>query len=98
MLLLYGGFYAATDGMIAAMASAVFPAHLRTTGLAILGTSDGPRTTCSAAVGWGATGNRWGPSTTSQVFMIGLVVAFLVGVVLLRPGRTPVDGRPRSAA
>ncbi len=40
MLLLYGGFYAATDGIVIAMASAVLPRHLRTTGLAILGTAD----------------------------------------------------------
>ena len=59
MLLLYGGFYAATDGILTAMASAVLPRHLRTTGLAMLGTSVALVHLVSA-VGWGAIWQHWG--------------------------------------
>jgi len=44
-----------------------------------------------AAVTWGVLYDRWGPSTTTEVFMVGLVVAFLVGIALLRPGRDRSD-------
>ncbi len=88
MLLLYGGFYAATDGIIIAMASAVLPRHLRTTGLAILGTSIAVAHLLSA-VGWGAIWERWGAGTASHVFMAGLVASILLGVALLRPTRNP---------
>jgi MFS family permease len=38
-LLLFGAYYAATDGVLAAMASAVLPPALRSSGLALLGTA-----------------------------------------------------------
>jgi hypothetical protein len=88
LLLLYGGFYAATDGIVIAMASAVLPRHLRTTGLAILGTSIAVAHLLSA-VGWGAIWERWGATTASHVFMAGQVASILIGVALLRPNRNP---------
>ena len=90
LLLLYGGFYAATDGIVTAMASAALPRHLRTTGLAILGTAVALAHLLSA-IGWGAIWEQWGATTASHVFMVGLVVSFVIGVVLLRPTRAPLD-------
>ncbi|MGZ4715697.1 MAG: MFS transporter, partial [Acidimicrobiales bacterium] len=94
MLLLYGGFYAATDGIIIAMASAALPKHLRTTGLAIVGTSIAVAHLLSA-VAWGAVWDRWGAGTASHLFMMGLVASILVGLVLLRPSREPMAGIAR---
>lgn len=94
MLLLYGGFYAATDGILVAMASAVLPRHLRTTGLAILGTSIALANLLSA-VGWGALWQHWGVSTASHVFMAGLVLSLVLGIALLRPNRTAADAAPQ---
>ena len=90
MLLLYGGFYAATDGIVNAMASAVLPSHLRTTGLAILGTSIALAHLLSA-VGWSAIWQYWGATTASHVFMLGLIVSLAIGVIVLRPGRMPAE-------
>jgi MFS family permease len=90
MLLLYGGFYAATDGILTAMASAVLPRHLRTTGLALVGTLVALANLISA-VGWGAIWQRWGIATASHVFMVGLLLSIVAGIVLLRPTRTAAD-------
>jgi MFS family permease len=38
LLLLYGGFYAATDGVLMAFAAPLLPAEIRTTGLALIQT------------------------------------------------------------
>jgi MFS family permease len=96
MLLLYGGFYAATDGILVAMASAVLPRHLRTTGLAVLGTSIAVAHLLSA-VAWGALWERWGIDTAIRVFMIGLAASIALGVVLLRPATTARPGSVRPA-
>jgi len=97
MLLLYGGFYAATDGIIAAMASSVLPRHLRTTGLAILGTSVAVAHLLSA-IGWGAIWQVWGIDAATRAFMAGLLVSIVVGIVLLRPGgHTTSSAEPASA-
>ena len=65
MLLLYGGFYAATDGILTAMASAVLSRHLRTTGLAMLGTAVAIAH-LMAAVAWGAIWQHSGIATANS--------------------------------
>jgi MFS family permease len=53
VLALLGGYYAATDGVIAALASEVLPAEVRTSGLAILSSATGlGRVVGSLGFGW----------------------------------------------
>jgi MFS family permease len=85
-LLLLGTYYAATDGVLMALASAVLPPTLRGSGLALLTTG----TTLSrllSSVLFGAVWTAFGIRTAIVVFAIGLALAGLTAAVLLR--RTP---------
>jgi MFS family permease len=85
-LLLLGTYYAATDGVLMALASAVLPEALRGSGLALLTTG----TTLSrllSSVLFGAVWTAFGIRTAIVVFAAGLAVAGLVAALMLR--RTP---------
>jgi MFS family permease len=74
---LLGTYYAATDGVLAAMGSARAPEALRGSGLAILGTAaDSSR--LIASIVFGALWTAVGLQTAIGVFAAGLVVAMLV--------------------
>ena len=79
---LLGAFYAATDGVLAALASSLLPAPARGTGLATLVTATtGGRLLASVVFGalWTATDYR----TAVVVFCVGLVLALAAAVPIL---------------
>jgi MFS family permease len=79
---LLGAYYAATDGVLMAMASAVIPVELRTTGLALLTTvTIGAKVAASAL--FGLVWVRQGPEGALSVFLAGLVVVLPVALLIL---------------
>jgi MFS family permease len=95
-LLLLGGYYAATEGVLMALASVLLPASVRATGLAVLvtGTSLG---WLVSAIGFGALWTWGGPDTALVVFAAALVVALAVAVAgFARIGRE-ADGHAATA-
>ena len=73
-LFLLGAYYAATDGVIMAIASAALPVSHRTTGLALLTTL----TALSRLVGSSLFGALWGwygPRWSFTIFLVGLLAA-----------------------
>lgn len=86
---LLGSYYAATDGVLMAMASAVIPAGLRSSGLAWLTTA-----TVLAKLGasslFGKLYQWYGPAQALTVFVTGLVVVLPVALfILFRPANSP---------
>lgn len=76
-LLLFGGYYAATEGVLMAIASSVIPAELRTTGLALLTTGIGfGKMASSVAFGW-----LW--QSLGRPSAAGLFLAILAAVLIL---------------
>ncbi|HEY7076792.1 MAG TPA: hypothetical protein VH418_15550 [Solirubrobacteraceae bacterium] len=76
-LALLGGYYAATDGVLMALGSAVVPEPVRGSGLALL------RTTTSAArllagIAFGAVWTVWGSHAAFATFAIALAAAGLI--------------------
>jgi MFS family permease len=89
LLGLLGAYYAATDGVLMAMASAVVPDELRTSGLALLTTvTASARLVASLLFGllW-----TWrGMDGALTFFLSGLLVAIpLAGALLVREGARP---------
>jgi MFS family permease len=89
VLLLFGAYYAATDGVLPAMASSVVPAEARATGLAVVATGVGTaRLVASLAVG--AMWTVVGIETTLVVFTALLAAGIvLASVVLIRTQAGP---------
>lgn len=86
---LLGTYYAATDGVLMAMASAVIPAGMRSSGLAWLTTA-----TVLAKLGasslFGRTYQWYGPTGALTLFLGGLAVALPIAfVILFRPSIRP---------
>ncbi|MBO1333255.1 MFS transporter [Streptomyces sp. VRA16 Mangrove soil] len=87
VLLLHGTFYAATDGVLMAAASATVPEERRSSGLAVVQTGQAAaRFGCS--LGFGAAWTAWGDRTALSV-AAALLVAAATAALLLRPVRTP---------
>jgi MFS family permease len=83
-VLLYGAYYAATDGVLMALASSAFPADLRASGLALLTTATGLARVCASLL-FGALWTWWGVETTALVFGAGLLAAICIaGLVIAR--------------
>lgn len=83
----HGVYYAATDGVLMAVASTLVPAEHRASGLALVQTGSA----AAMAVGAGLFGAGWsvlGPSTTLVVFAAGLVMLVVVAACL-RPRPEP---------
>ena len=80
---LYGAFYAASDGVLMALAGPWLPAHLRTTGIAMLQTGQALAYLVSS-IGFGAAWQLWGPSTACWLAAAGVVVALPVSAISLR--------------
>ena len=76
-LLLFGAYYAATDGVLMAMCSAVLPGELRTTGIAVL-TTVVSLGRLIASVLFGALWTWWSMQTAALLFTGGLLVALLL--------------------
>jgi MFS family permease len=82
-LALLGTYYAATDGVIAAMGSARLPEELRGSGLALLGTATSA-TRLVASIAFGGLWTLVGVHAAIALFAAGLVVAMVVAVRGLR--------------
>jgi MFS family permease len=86
VLALLGAYYGATDGVLAALASAVLPASLRGTGLALLTTG----ITLARLVGSVLFGYLWTATTARsalQLFTGGLVTCLVLAAFTLSTGR-----------
>ena len=82
ILFLLGLYYAATDGVLAALASAILPEEWRTTGLAIMTTGTG-LARLLASLGYGALWTYLGPNQALSLFLIGLSITVLFAWVFL---------------
>ncbi|MYS33321.1 MFS transporter [Streptomyces sp. KhCrAH-43] len=92
VLLLHGGFYAATDGVLMAAASDSVPRELRSSGLALVQTGQAlARFACS--LGFGAAWTAWGDRTalTASVVLLALCAVFALCLRPIRP-TTPSEG------
>jgi MFS family permease len=85
-LVLVGAYYAATDGVLMALASAVIPSHLRGSGLSALVTATSVGRLVSSIV-FGAIWATYSAGAAVVVFGILLSAALLAATLLLR--RTP---------
>jgi MFS family permease len=95
MLVMFGTYYAATDGVLAAMTSSTLPEELRATGLAFLNGAVAVAGFFSALT-FGALWSWIGPSATVRIFLIALVVTLVAAALLLvsahaRPDRDGDD-------
>ncbi|WP_033292468.1 MFS transporter [Amycolatopsis jejuensis] len=81
VLALYGLFYAATDGVLMALAGPVLPKALRTTGIALIQTGQALSYLVSSVL-FGLAWTVWGPESASR-FVAVLVAVAVVGMALL---------------
>ena len=88
-LVLLGGHYALTDGVLMAFASGRLPPVRRGSGLALLTTATS-LARLLASVLFGVLWTRYGVETAVPVFLVGLGTAIAIAVVVLRDaGRAP---------
>jgi MFS family permease len=80
---LYGLFYAATDGVLMALAGPVLPEALRTTGIALIQTGQALSYLVSS-VAFGLAWTLWGPAGASRIAAVLVAVAVLAVGLLLR--------------
>jgi MFS family permease len=86
-LLLFGAYYAATDGVLMAMGSDALEPELRTTGLGLLASVTSVARLL-ASVLFGAAWTAWGVQVAIAVFVAGLLAALiLAAAALARPAR-----------
>jgi len=93
VLALLGAYYAATDGVLMALASAVLPAEQRASGMALLTTG----TSLARLAGSILFGLLWtwqGVGVAVGLSTVGLTVAIFVGAVALRRSYEVSDGQP----
>ncbi|MGW4140308.1 MFS transporter [Streptomyces mirabilis] len=84
VLLLHGCFYAATDGVLMAVASESVPEELRSSGLALVQTGQAlARFVCS--LGFGAAWTAWGDRTALTASTVALALCALFALTLRRP-------------
>jgi len=86
-LLMLGGFYAATDGVLMALISPMIPHELRTSGMGLVigAVAVGH---LIASVAFGAAWAAYGPAAAVHLFMIGLIGMVVIGAGMLRDPRT----------
>lgn len=84
---LYGAFYAATDGVLMALAGPVLPESLRTTGISLIQTGQALAYFASSVL-FGLAWQFWGAATAMAVAAAAALVAIVVTLALLasRPG------------
>ncbi|MFF0467831.1 MFS transporter [Micromonospora zamorensis] len=80
-LALYGAFYAATDGVLIALAGPVLPTRLRTTGIALVQTGQALAYLVSSVL-FGLAWQAWGPENAIRAAAVA-VAGVLVGTLLL---------------
>jgi hypothetical protein len=84
VLVLYGGFYAATDGVLMALAGPHLPERLRTTGLALLQTAQALAYLVSS-VFFGLAWQFAGAATATRLAAVVAALAISATALLLRP-------------
>jgi MFS family permease len=90
-LMLLGGYYAMTDGVLMALASALLPSGLHGSGLALLATATGGARLLASAL-FGALWTQWSVETAVVCFVVGLVVAIVfAGIGIERAKRRGID-------
>ena len=94
-ILLLGGYYALTEGVLMALASALLPADIRGTGLALLTTATSLGR-LSASIAFGAAWAGYGPTAALTGFVVALGGATGAAAVALR-GYADDGGRHASA-
>jgi MFS family permease len=82
-LLLFGLYYASTDGVLMALASPTIPERLRTSGFALI-TTGTATTRFMSSVAFGAIWVAWGPRVAMLIFLIGLAVMVPTAAIALR--------------
>jgi MFS family permease len=82
VLFLYGVFYAATDGVLMALAGPLLPAALRTTGLALIQTGQALAYLVSSIL-FGLAWSWWGAAGAVRAFAVAGVVTLAGSAVLL---------------
>jgi MFS family permease len=87
---LFGAYYAATDGVLMALVSETVPAHLRTSGLALLTTAIAV-TKLIAAVLFGSLWSWRGPEWTVIFFAVTLAIGIPSAAFQLARSREPVS-------
>ena len=92
ILLLLGLYYAATDGVLSALASSMLPEQWRTTGLAIMTTGTG-LARLLASLGYGALWTYLGPSPALTLFLVALTITVVVAWVFLSRVERRTDER-----
>jgi hypothetical protein len=83
LLPLFGAYYAATDGVLMAQASANLPTWLRSSGLAILTTATG-LARLLASLMFGLLWTWWGVNVAIAIFMTALTLALSFAMVRIR--------------
>jgi MFS family permease len=83
---LLGTYYAATDGVLAALASGALPETLRATGLALVTTSTAVARFLSSLI-YGTLWTIWGPEGAVLAFTIVLTLTLPAAALALRPSR-----------
>jgi MFS family permease len=79
----FGAYYAATDGILAALASSLLPADVRATGLSLVTTATSLARLLASVIFW-AIWMLAGVHTAVAVFAVGIVVAAIFATVVLR--------------
>jgi MFS family permease len=96
-LVLMGGYYAATDGVLSALAGAALPQHLCGSGLALISTAtSGSRLLASML--FGALWTWQGINTALICFMIGLAIAVVTATITVARIGAPAPHDPARLA
>lgn len=91
VLALYGLFYAATDGILMALAGPVLPARLRTTGIALIQAGQALAYLLSSVL-FGAAWQAWGPAAAGLA-AAGATTLAIGATAALLPGRSEAVAR-----
>ena len=90
VLLLHGAYYAATDGVIAALVSGATPAEVRASGLAALNTA----TSLTRLAGSVIAGVIWswqGPGTVVTIALMAAAATVIVSAIVLKGAGRPIE-------
>jgi MFS family permease len=82
-LALLGTYYAATDGVLMALAGSTIPESVRTSGFGIVTTATAT-TRFGSSLAFGALWAVFGPAAAVRVFLIGLVIVLPLAAIVLR--------------
>ncbi|RJQ80319.1 MFS transporter [Pseudonocardiaceae bacterium YIM PH 21723] len=82
-LALYGLFYAASDGVLMALAGPLLPEHLRTTGIALIQSGQALSYLLSSVL-FGLAWQLYGPAAASRIAAVAVGLAIVATLVLLR--------------